>query len=745
MPSQLPSQSESVLETLAELNGQETITVLHVDDEPDFAEVAGVYMEREAERIDVVTARSASDGLDLLQNGIGVDCVVSDYDMPRMDGLEFLDVVREEYPNLPFILFTGKGDEEIASEAISRGVTDYLQKGTGTDQYAVLANRITNVVRRYRAEQEVQNGYQAMETAREGISLLDEQGTFLYVNPAYAETYGYDRDDLIGEHWEILYPEAHVEQVYDEILPSVPEDGRWTGETVHETKAGERIVVDHALAYTDADAMICLIRDVTEQKEIERALEYERQRFELFVESVEEYAIFALDPEGYVTSWNEGAERIKGYSEDEILGEHFSTFYPEGNDDGYPDQLLAEALAEGTTTVEGQRVRKDGSEFRANVTITAVTDEDGRHRGFLKVVEDTTEDYESRTNLESERDRLRTALNLLEDVFYILGPDGQIDSVTDRAIEVTGYSRDDLQSMAPEDLFAPADRQQVRADIERAFAEGEAQTEATVETRDGRQIPYEFRKRRVLDEDGDVVGLAGIGRDITERKRRERQLSQQLKQFEHFGSVLSHDLRTPLETARGRLQLFAETDDGEHLTATERALDRLDELIDDLAGVLREAELVSDPEPVSIERVAESVWAGLETGNGTLVVETSQWIEADETACKRLFENLLKNALDHGPADVTVTVGGLPDGFFLEDDGPGIPEDERERIFEAGYTTGTDGSGFGLASVRQIAVAHGWAITVTDGRDGGARFEITRVRDATRNGSGTVTDGAAGD
>jgi PAS domain S-box-containing protein len=662
-----------------------------------------------------------------------------------MDGLEFLDVVREEYPNLPFILFTGKGDEEIASEAISRGVTDYLQKGTGTDQYAVLANRITNVVRRYRAEQEVQNGYQAMETAREGISLLDEQGTFLYVNPAYAETYGYDRAELIGEHWEILYPETHVEQVYEEILPSVPEDGRWTGETVHETKDGERIVVDHALAYTDADAMICLIRDVTEQKAVERALEYERQRFELFVESVEEYAIFALDPEGYVTSWNQGAERIKGYSEDEILGEHFSTFYPEGNDDGYPDQLLAEALAEGTTTVEGPRVRKDGSEFRANVTITAVTDEDGHHCGFLKVVEDATEDYESRTNLESERDRLRTALNLLEDVFYILGPDGQIDTVTDRAIEVTGYSRDDLQSMAPEELFAPADRQQVRADIERAFADGEARIEATVETKDGRQIPYEFRKRRVLDDDGGVVGLAGIGRDITDRKRRERQLSQQLQQFEHFGSVLSHDLRTPLETARGRLQLFAETGEDEHVAATERALDRLDELIDDLAGVLREAELVSDPGPVSIDTVVESVWAGLETGAATLVVETNRSIEADETACKRLFENLLKNALDHGPPDVTVTAGALPNGFFLEDDGPGIPEGERERIFEAGYTTDAEGSGFGLASARQIAVAHGWEITATDGRDGGARFEITRVRDASRNGSRTVTDGAAGD
>ena len=728
MPSQLPSQSRTVLETLAELNGQETITVLHVDDEPDFAEVAGVYMEREEAALEVETTTSASEALERLAGGNSIDCIVSDYDMPKMDGLDLLDTVREEHSNLPFILFTGKGDEEIASEAISRGVTDYLQKGTGTDQYAVLANRITNVVERHRAEREVQNGYQAMETAREGISLLDEHGTFLYVNPAYAETYGYDREELIGQHWETLYPDSHVEQISEEVLPSVPEEGRWAGEAIHETKCDERIVVDHALAYTDADAMICLIRDITEQKATEQALEFERQRFELFVDAVEEYAIFALDPEGYVTSWNEGAERIKGYSQEEILGQHFSTFYPNDVADDYPDELLEEALEAGTTTVEGPRVRSDGSRFRANVTITAVRDEDDQHCGFLKVVEDATDDYESRRELESERDRLQTALNLLEDVFYILDPEGNIDTVTDRAVEVAGYSREQLQSMAPEELFAPEDRERVRADIERAFAEGEATIEATIETERGRRIPYEFRKRRVLDQDGDVVGLAGIGRDITERKRREHQLSQQLEQFEHFGSVLSHDLRTPLETARGRLQLFAETDEREHFDATETALDRLDELIEDLSSVLREAELATDLEPVSLDAVAESTWSGLETGSATLVAESDRTIEADETACKRFLENLLKNALDHGPADVTVTVGRLPDGFYLEDDGPGIPEGEHERIFEAGYTTGANGSGFGLASVKQIAVAHGWQIAATDADDGGARFEVTHAR-----------------
>ncbi|WP_229120796.1 PAS domain S-box protein [Halapricum desulfuricans] len=724
MPTQSPSQPPPLLEALAELNGQASIRVLHVDDEPDFAEVAGVYMEREEDALDVETVTSASDALDRLDQGPRIDCVVSDYDMPGMDGLALLDVVREEFSDLPFILFTGKGSEGIASEAISRGVTDYLRKQSGTDQYAVLANRVTNVVRRHRAEQEVQNSYRAMETAREGIGLLDEHGRFRYVNSAYAEIYGYDRAELVGEHWEILYPDAHVEQVCDEILPSVPETGRWTGESVHRTADGEEIVVDHVLAYTDADAMICLVRDVAETQDRTR----DQSQFELFVEAVEEYAIFTLDPDGYITSWNDGAERITGYDGSEIIGEHVSTFYPDNRNEAYPDHLLADALDDGTTTVEGPRVREDGSQFPANVTISAVRDGDDRHRGFLQVVEDRTEAYEAQARLDDAHDKLQTALNLLEDIFYVIDPEGNFELVTDRAVEVTGYSRQELLTMEPAELFAEADGRRIAADIEQALAEGESRIEAELVTSDGRTIPYEFRKRRIVDADGTVLGVAGIGRDITERKRRERQLRQQLEQFEHFGSVLSHDLRTPLETARGRLELFRETGDGDHLDAAETALGRLDELIGDLSSVLREAEIVTDVRSVSLVDAVESVWVGLESEDATLAIQSDGRIQADETALKRLLENLLKNTFDHGGDEVTVTVGALPNGFYVEDDGPGIPESERDRVFEAGYTTSEEGSGFGLASVRQIAVSHGWQIAATTGDDGGARFEVTDVR-----------------
>ena len=383
-------------DALSVLNDGGRIRVLHVDDEPDFCDLVALHLEREGDSLEVFTEHGAEAGLERLEAD-PVDCVVSDYDMPGTDGLAFLEAVREDHPDLPFILFTGKGSEGIASEAISAGVTDYLQKGGSPEQYSVLANRIENTTRRRRVEREIRRILRAIETAREGISFLDEYGRFVYVNRAYAEMYGYEREELIGEYWVVLYPDEGVDRVVNEVLPAVPEEGRWTGETVHVRKDGTRLVVDHALAYTEEGTMLCLVRDVTEERETERALARERERFELFVDAVEEYAVITLDPDGFVTSWNRGAERLKGYAREEILGEHVSVFYSEERiEAGYPGELLERALAEGAVEDRGWHVRKDGSEFWADVVITAVFDEDGRPRGFVKVTRDETDRHRER-------------------------------------------------------------------------------------------------------------------------------------------------------------------------------------------------------------------------------------------------------------------------------------------------------------------------------------------------------------
>lgn len=132
-------------------------------------------------------------------------------------------------------------------------------------------------------------------------------------------------------------------------------------------------------------------------------------------------------------------------------------------------------------------------------------------------------------------------------------------------------------------------------------------------------------------------------------------------------------------------------------------------------------------EDVWLSDLIARYWQNVDTAEATLHIDTTQTIRADSPRLQQLFENLIRNAVEHGGADVAVRIGDLPDGFFIEDDGSGIPEETRTRVFEAGYTTADEGTGYGLQIVNEIAVAHGWEISVTESDDGGTRFEITDI------------------
>jgi len=231
---------------------------------------------------------------------------------------------------------------------------------------------------------------------------------------------------------------------------------------------------------------------------------------------------------------------------------------------------------------------------------------------------------------------------------------------------------------------------------------------------------------------------AGLGRtivltDVTDRERYREELERQNHRLERFASLVSHDLRNPLNVATGRLELLREEEavaaDTTHLEAIERALTRMDDLIEQILTLAREGKPVEQWDTVSLSSVATGCWTMVETHTADLRVADDLAFNADPTRLQRLFENLFRNALDHGGPDVTVTVGALPDrdGFYVSDDGPGIPERDRNSVFEPGYTTREAGTGFGLAIVDEMVAAHGWEIEITESAVGGARFEITGV------------------
>ncbi|WP_197738617.1 PAS domain S-box protein [Halosegnis longus] len=867
-----------------------------MEDDAAFAELVSVYLERDEDAISVHTAATPEEGRELL-TAREIDCIVSDYDMPEMNGIEFLERVRETYPDLPFILYTGKGSEEVASEAISAGVTDYLQKERGTSQYTVLANRIHNAVEQYRSTR-------ALESSRQRLSLLFEESPLgiiewsesfeiARVNDSGREILGYEEGELAGTSWETIVADAERDEVGDIVEQLQSGDGGFHSINENVRADGESIICEwHNRLVTDDDGNVVTIfsqfQDITERQTRQRELEQHRALIH-----AANNAIITVDESNRVQSANAAVEEMFGYEPSELIGEPVTTLM---NDDTATrhEAMFTRYLQTGEQTrawndieVEGQH--RDGSRVPLSVTFGEVVQ--GGERLFVGIIRDITEESEYRQELEwtnavlsklletlpigvlaedesreilAANDHLLELFDIPEAADDLVGddcervaselseqfadPDGfleRVNEIVGEDIPVDGEEveladgRTFVRTHEPVELpdgnghlwtyrdataqrrrenrlealnrtaqeLINAESREAVAEIgvtaaqevlglnanaihlvnadgtalvpaagtesvytligdPPAFTEGDSITWRVYETGEAVAIDDIHDDPDIYNPDSPIrselylpLGEYGIliagsptpdtfdeadlalgrllaGSIVTaleqieqlERLRdREQELSEQNERLDEFASIVSHDLRNPLNVAVGRVELARETGELDHLDAVERANERMSALIDDLLTLARQGSRVSDVEAVDLRGLASGCWANVSTADATLDLQTDRSISADRSRLQQLLENLMRNALDHAGDDVTVTIGDLDVGFYVEDDGPGVPAEIRGEIFDAGYSTDPSGTGFGLSIVEQIVSGHGWDITVTDGTDGGARFEITGV------------------
>ncbi|QKY16926.1 PAS domain-containing protein [Halorubrum sp. CBA1229] len=584
----------------------ERIDVLHVDDDPSVLDLTEAYLERELADVAVTSVTAASDALDEVDGG-RFDCIVSDYDMPEMDGLAFFERLRETDRSIPFVLYTGKGSEEIASRALNAGVTGYFQKG-GPEQLRRLANRVRQAVEEHRTR-EIANRYSTViDALGYPVYVVDETGTFEFVNEPFAELTGYDREEIVGSEPGLIKDDAAVAEAEDRLGTVLSGSGPDV----------QRFRVD--IVPKEGDPIPC--------RDHMAVLPYEGERFEGSV--------------GILRDVSDEVER-------------------------------REELETKTRALD---------EAPVGITIT-------------------------------DPDR----------------PDNPMVFVNDRFVEMTGYDREESIGVNCRFLQGPdTDEEPVSRMREAIDAEEATSVELLNYRKDGTEFWNRVSVAPIRDADGRVSEWVGFQEDITAFKEREAALERQNERLDAFASIVSHDLRNPLNVAQGRVDLARQAaDDDEHLDAAADALDRIESIVEHTLTLAREGETVGDPEPVSIAAVAADSWATVDTGAGELAVETDRDVSADPDRLRNLFENLVRNAVEHGGSDVTIRVGDLPDGFYVADDGPGIPEEVADELFEPGQT-GTEGNtGFGLAIVQEIANAHGWTVSATASDEGGARFEIRGV------------------
>ena len=618
--------------------------VLVVDDEPGLADVAAEYLQRIGDDMSVTTAAAASDALERLDDEGDFDCVVSDYNMPEMNGLELLEAVRERYPSLPFVLYTGKGSEEIASEAISAGVTDYLQKETGTDHYEVLAKRIENAISQNRAKVELRRTRQKIEalheTAAQAATCTDRADLCELAVEAAEEILEFDLCDISLVVDDRLVPQA--------VSKGVPSDGYYRATPVG---SDDNLA---ARAYRKGESI--LLTDLASHEFAPAESDY---RSALTI-PIDDHGVFQAV-----------SRDVSGFDD--------------------RDLELAELLL---------------------AHVSAALDRIG-----------------SDEQLRNERDKFAALFHNIPHAIGIGAFEGDEPIITEANPtfeEVFGWAIEDIAGEPVDDRIVPDTEEAAEeaAEINRRMQAGDHVTGKEVRrvTADG---PRDFLLHTVRAPDEDANGFV-IYTDITDQKRRERELQRQNERFDEFAGVLGHDLRNPLEVADGNARLLAEDCDSEYVQPLRDALGRIDELVDEALELAEQGRTVRKPTTVSLPEAVCEAWEMVETGEATLRTDDLPCeVSGDESRLGRLFENLFRNAVEHGGTTATVEVAGLAgtDGFYVADDGAGV-EGDHDRLFERGYTTSDDGTGLGLRIVEDIARAHGWSVRATDSAAGGLRIEI---------------------
>ena len=276
----------------------------------------------------------------------------------------------------------------------------------------------------------------------------------------------------------------------------------------------------------------------------------------------------------------------------------------------------------------------------------------------------------------------------------------------------------------------PDDRERVEMTMGRVSNGGSERIEYRIDTPGAGEKWVESRAKAVI-EGGQPVRVVGYTRDITDRKRWEKELERKNDKLERFASTVAHDLRNPWSVASGFLDLARAERDSDDLRTVASALDRMDRIVTDLLDLARAGTTIDSREPIELGSFVDTCWDSVPSPEASLWVGTELTVSADPTRLAQLFENLFRNSIEHGGETVTIRVGTLGTdegtGIYVEDDGPGIDRVERGSVFDSGYSTNEDGTGFGLAIVAEIVEAHGWEIEATGADGGGARFEITGI------------------
>jgi PAS domain S-box-containing protein len=607
-----------------------------------------------------------------------------------------------------------------------------------------------------------------LEAAPDAMVVVNPTGEIVLLNVQAENQFGYSRDELIGQKVRNIIPHGFAERLIADGTRSAADalaQQIGTGiELIGRRKDGTEFPLEIMLSPLESAEGILVtaaIRDISVRKSAEKhlvrmeerrrvgedALRESEERYRMLLNGVQNYAIFMMDTRGQILSWNAGAERIKGYSADQIIGHNFSCFFPPADiERGRPEEILRMTAVSGRHEEQGMRVRKDGSQFLASVVFTALRDADGNLRGFSEFSHDLSESKESEA-------RYRGLLEAAPDAMVVVNQAGEIVLLNLQAETQFGYRRDELLGQRVKSIIPEGFAERLIADGTRSAADALAQQigtgiELIGRRKDGSQFPIEIMLSP-LESAAGILVTAAI-RDITERKESDKHLAKTVEELkrsnddlQQFAYVSSHDLQEPLRMVSSYTQLLAkrykgrlDSDADEFIAFAVDGCNRMQGLIQDLLAYSRagtnEMKLREVPSENALHKALINLRVTIKQSGAVVTHDALPAVATDETQLMQVFQNLIGNAIKYRRAEeprVHVSAARNERNewtFSVRDNGLGIDPQYFERIFVLFQRLhGRDefeGTGIGLAVCKRIVERLGGKIWVESQPEKGSTF-----------------------
>lgn len=730
------------------------ISLLYVDDEPELLTLGKLFLEREGE-FSVTTTTSSPEVLNLLSTST-FDAIISDYQMPVMDGIELLKQVRGKDITIPFILFTGKGREDVVIEAINNGADFYLQKGgAARPQFAELRHKILAALERRRALAALKDSEQKLASIIDFLPdatfAINTGGEVIAWNKAIETMTGVKAAEMLGRNryeYAIPFYSDRRPMLIDLVL--CPDNSFETKHYLDPCHTGITLTAESVLEHPenkrthiwgkasrlyDQDGNISgaieSIRDITEQRKVDQTLRESEAKYRELVENASTI-ILKLDRTGTITFFNEYAQRFFGFSSDEILGQPVvGTIVPQqesGTDRNLPSLLENIVRDPGRyASNENENVTKEGNRVWIHWWNKPIFDKGGTLQGVLCVGSDITARRRMEDELRAENEKNRGLMSHAIDAIFIIDADsGRFTDANRRALDLLGRSPDELKEMRYTDICPEEFHDLFRRHFAMVAKTGTGSFPLTVIDREGRYVSV-ISSTTLIDLGGRPHMLT-ILHDISEIQMAHDALQLANKKLNLLSDITRHDIRNKLTILGGYLQLLREKPREPDYTMY---MKKVNDIVNTISENIEFTKLYQNlgmvaPSWQNVHDVFFHACARLDIRKICVQSDTGDLEIFADPLLERAFFNLAQNAITHGGSVTTIRIsakkaheGGIL--ILVEDNGTGIPPSDKEKIFSKGFGKNT---GLGLFLVREILSISGITIRENGEYRKGAHFEI---------------------